>query len=57
MDNSPMYYNTFPNASNGAKGDPAGWDAVANKIQLYDVQMSSLFISEATALQVCAATV
>lgn len=52
-----MYYNTFPNASNGVKGDPAGWDAVANKIQLYDVQMSSLFISEATALQVCAATV
>ena len=51
MDNSPMYYNSFPDPA-GGKGIAAGWDNVSNRIQLYDVQMSSQFVAESMALQV-----
>ena len=44
MDNSPMYYNAFNNTV-------ADYDADAGRIQLYDVQMSALFVSESLALQ------
>ena len=44
MDNSPMYYNAFDDK-------PAAYDAVSGRIQLYDVQMSALFVSESMALQ------
>ena len=48
--NSNTDYNSFYNASTG-KDDAAGWDEVANRVQLYDVQMSSLFVAESMALQ------
>ena len=44
MDNSPMYYNAFNNS-------PASYDAAAGRLQLYEVQMSALFVSESLALQ------
>ena len=44
MDNSPMYYNAFNDTQ-------ASWDSAAGRLQLYDVQMSALFVSESIALQ------
>ena len=38
------YYNAFGDA-------PAAWDDVANRLQLYDVQQSSLFVSDCRALE------
>ena len=48
MDNSPMYFNTFDD-------QPAAFNAQAGRIELYDVQMSALFVSESLALQKLAA--
>ena len=53
MDNSPMYFNAFdsPNASSRGKRMPANFDLASGRLQLYDVQQSALFVSEARALQ------
>ena len=47
MDNSPMYYNAFAD-------QPASYDNVSYRLQLYDVQQSALFVSESQALQALA---
>ena len=44
MDNSPMYDNAFDQ-------QPATYNATTGRLELYDVQMSSLFVSESHALQ------
>ena len=48
MDNSPMYLNAFHDAANPAGVPP---QFVGQRLQLYDCQMSFLFISESQALQ------
>lgn len=50
MDNSPMYDNAFDQ-------QPATYNAASGRLELYDVQMSSLFVSESQALQELAAVV
>eukprot|EP00040_Diaphanoeca_grandis_P024748 m.136415 g.136415 ORF g.136415 m.136415 type:complete len:891 (+) comp29849_c1_seq1:147-2819(+) len=50
MDNSPMYFNAFNQSR-------ASYDGVANKLQLFDVQMSSLFVSESRNLQALASNI
>ena len=45
MDNSPMYYDSF------GPGQGASWDDVSNRVQLFDVQHSALFVAESNALQ------
>lgn len=47
MDNSPMYDNAFGQ-------QPATYNAATGRLELYDVQMSSLFVSESRALQALA---
>jgi hypothetical protein len=54
MDNSPMYYNAFPDPENPAKQLQAEWDSATGRLQLYDCQQSALFVSESTALQALA---
>eukprot|EP01079_Euglenida_sp_SAG-EU17-18_P008042 gene8041-1437_t len=47
MDNSPMYYRSFDDQR-------ASWDGTTGRLQLYDCQMSSLFVSKSQALQALA---
>lgn len=54
MDNSPMYLNAFHDDEN-PKGVPPQW--INERLQLYDCQMSFLFVSESQALQDLGATV